>query len=251
MKTMTKPIAIVFLLCLLGSFLLWTGCTDDSSNVSSPTDVTSPTQEVKRTHIPVDPDQVRPINRPFNPINFEDGTIATSTIIPQEGIHTELTLISDGTVLATLDWSVTDQTLIVDVVGVTSGTVEGYEGSANPFGCNTTLYYVYQNVLAAQGNKSGEKDEPGCDRIPDWLETECMLDCCEVHDKCFADNNCTERSWLPGHGEGLACTMCNVRVVDCMVDCLPWWVPRPWWYPGWILDLIEVDQIDGAQGIVR
>jgi len=167
------------------------------------------------------------IRRPFNPINFGDGTRATSTVT-SAGITTELIEISSGTLLAELIWTYADQSLVIDVPGVTSLTADGAD-EATPFGCNVGLYYVYINATAALGDGKGllggDKDNPGCDGIPDILETECMLECCEIHDQCYADNNCTARSWLPGHGQGAACTQCNVDVVICMVKCLPWWVP--------------------------
>ncbi len=167
------------------------------------------------------------IRRPFNPINFGDGTRATSTVT-SAGITTELIEISSGTLLAELIWTYADQSLVIDVPGVTSLTADGAD-EATPFGCNVGLYYVYINATAALGDGKGllggDKDNPGCDGIPDILETECMLDCCEIHDQCYADNNCTARSWPPGHGQGAACTQCNIDVVICMVKCLPWWIP--------------------------
>ncbi|MBC8426968.1 hypothetical protein H8E07_22875 [bacterium] len=229
MKNLTVAKVLLFLALLTGGIVLSTGCSDE---IAAPEQNQSldDQQAIGGDKSPggiggiVHP---VPARRPFNPIKFGDGTKATSTVTPA-GITTELIEISSGALLAELIWTYADQSLVIDVPGVTS--LSGYGAdAATPFGCNVGLYYVYINATAALGDGKGllggDKDNPGCDGIPDILETECMLECCEIHDQCYADNNCTARSWLPGHGQGAACTQCNVDVVICMVKCLPWWVP--------------------------
>jgi len=39
-------------------------------------------------------------------------------------------------------------------------------------------------------------DNPGCDGVPDMLESKCMLNMCSQHDLCYFDNKCSVRSWL-------------------------------------------------------
>jgi len=64
-------------------------------------------------------------------------------------------------------------------------------------------------------------DSPGCDGIPDILETKCRRKCCNTHDECFKDNECTAKEswpkWCAG-GED-ACSQCNQKVWDCFTDC--------------------------------
>jgi hypothetical protein len=62
-------------------------------------------------------------------------------------------------------------------------------------------------------------DTAGCDGVPDFLESECLLECCAEHDKCFDDNNCTQSSWLPWSGSD-ACDACNSDVVKCIIGCI-------------------------------
>ncbi|MBU0741640.1 hypothetical protein KKG45_04950 [bacterium] len=229
MKDLTVTKVLILLALLAGGIVLGTGCSEE---IAAPGQHQSPDgpQADGGGKSPVAigvPDRVHLIRRPFNPIDFGDGTRATSTV-SNSGIATELIDISSGALLAELIWTYADQSLFIDVPGVTSLSADGAD-SATPFGCNVGLYYVYVNATAAMDDglvlPGGDKDNPGCDGIPDILETDCMLACCEIHDQCYADNNCTARSWLPGHGQGAACTQCNIDVVICMIKCLPWWVP--------------------------
>ncbi len=223
MKSLNLVKLLAVMAVIVGAIVLSTGCSED---VVGPEQVQGPAAEPDKNPVVIGPGQtiVNPviIRRPFNPINFGDGTRATSTV-SNAGITTELIEISSGDVLAELTWNYDAQSVVIDVPGVTYLSGYGADG-ATPFGCNVGLYYAYINATAAAG-KNGDKDNPGCDGIPDILETECMLACCEIHDQCYADNGCTAASWLPGHGQGAACTQCNIDVVICMIKCLPWWVP--------------------------
>ena len=58
-------------------------------------------------------------------------------------------------------------------------------------------------------------DSPGCDGIPDL--TPCMLEVCAAHDKCYADNKCTMKSWFSATGK---CSDCNFQAVLGMIKCL-------------------------------
>jgi hypothetical protein len=70
-----------------------------------------------------------------------------------------------------------------------------------------------------KASDSAPADEPGCDWVPDWLETECILACCAIHDACYAANGCTARSWIPFVGSA-ACKACNRAAVVCIASCV-------------------------------
>lgn len=74
---------------------------------------------------------------------------------------------------------------------------------------------VYERVLRAA---SGVEpfDAPGCDGIPDSLETPCLSRCCADHDRCYAANGCSALSWCHLWG---ACRGCNIDVVACFATC--------------------------------
>ncbi len=221
---------LILLTILAGTLAVWGGCSDDPTAPET----ADPGQSGPNTEALTKALSIRgpgsghvepmPSYRPYNPIDFGDGLVADSEANPQ-GITTTLTDQDSGDVVAELIWSNADQTVTIDVPGHVAGTCAGPTTLPNFYGTNLTLYYVYKGVLAGAPGKAGEKDEPGCDRIPDWLETTCMRACCAIHDACYAAENppCTEKSWFGT--EGLACTLCNVEVVACMMICKPWYVP--------------------------
>ncbi len=58
----------------------------------------------------------------------------------------------------------------------------------------------------------GKEDTPGCNFFPD---VECSLGCCAEHDRCYRDNGCRGRSWLPFFHTD-ACDVCNQEVLWCV-----------------------------------
>ena len=48
-------------------------------------------------------------------------------------------------------------------------------------------------------------DSPGCDGVPDFLESDCMLNMCSKHDYCYFENRCSATSWM------LPLSQCNLR----------------------------------------
>lgn len=229
MQKITDLRLIIPVLLLTMVPIFW-GCSNDSTapTVDEPVVTAERAQGLTTTLRAGGPGQIQPapINKPYNPIDFEDGLIAESSA-ERGGVRTILTNMDDGSEVAELFWNVNTNEVFVDVYGVVSGTMPAPDSRPNFFGTNVTLYYVYQEVMAAEAGKAGgaEKDEPGCDRIPDWLETTCMRACCAIHDACYAAETppCTEKSWL--FQETLACTLCNAQVVACMLACKPWYVP--------------------------
>jgi len=105
--------------------------------------------------------------------------------------------------------------------------------TANTYGANVSLYFYYKKVQQAEGVTSGLLDksvlnEPGCDLIPDFLETECMKKCCAAHDACYELFGCTMASWGSDDDEGLLCDVCNAMVLKCMFNCIPDWIVTIW-----------------------
>lgn len=154
--------------------------------------------------------------------NFGDA-IATS-VRTADGVSTTLHDAPGGNVLATLVWSYSAATFTWNVTGVGSQSEPSGGTQVSLKGSNAAVYYIYKAVQTgvALGKAEGEGrtlDNPGCDWFPDFLETECILDCCETHDQCFAANNCTWKSWIPFVGSS-ACKACNRAVVLCIAGCV-------------------------------
>lgn len=68
-------------------------------------------------------------------------------------------------------------------------------------------------------------DTTGCD-LPPWLkvgiESECVLECCAEHDRCYDEYNCTSKSWTGGGagcGDPTSCPRCNLGVSGCLARC--------------------------------
>lgn len=99
--------------------------------------------------------------------------------------------------------------------------------------------YIYVRNNPVKGIDPEGTDEPGCDWIPNILETMCIRRCCNVHDDCYAKNECSAYSWLNNCGTP-DCKKCNSDAVDCMGRCIlagegpfqPFGGPPatdPWW----------------------
>jgi hypothetical protein len=141
-----------------------------------------------------------------------------------DGVSTTLRDGPGGTVLATLVWSYSAATFTWNVTGVGSQSEATGGVHVSLKGSNAAVYYIYKAVQTgvALGKAEAEGrvfDNPGCDWFPDFLETECILDCCETHDQCYAQNNCTWKSWIPFVGSS-ACKACNRAVVLCIAGCV-------------------------------
>jgi len=61
------------------------------------------------------------------------------------------------------------------------------------------------------------RDNVGCDGIPDYLETPCILECCAAHDECYDKNNCSSSSWYKKCSS--ECDECNKKVKSCIYKC--------------------------------
>lgn len=76
-------------------------------------------------------------------------------------------------------------------------------------------------------HQPGKADAPGCcgirHLVPDTDQSECVLECCAIHDKCFKDNDCTMVSLAWSFGAVgpyvSACARCNEDVVACLAAC--------------------------------
>jgi len=80
--------------------------------------------------------------------------------------------------------------------------------------------YIYVRNNPIKGIDPEGTDEPGCDRIPDILETRCKRNCCDIHDNCFAREKCSEKSWKDwACGKKDPCTKCDQDVWDCFTKC--------------------------------
>lgn len=160
--------------------------------------------------------------------NFRDA-IGTS----QKSGNRITTVLTDPTnfqTLATLTWDFALNTMTWDIPGIGSTTETLDDAKPTLTGSNYALYYIYKNTLAGRQMQqaedtgspgSGTLDNPGCDWFPDWLETPCILDCCAVHDACYAAQTppCTAKSWIPFVGSA-ACKACNKAVVKCIAKCV-------------------------------
>ena len=62
--------------------------------------------------------------------------------------------------------------------------------------------------------------KPGCDGVPDCLETKAIRKCCDDHDACYTRHRCTAKSWLWSSPSVITffspCARCNQKVVGCI-----------------------------------
>ena len=63
-------------------------------------------------------------------------------------------------------------------------------------------------------------DKPGCDGVPDCLETPPIRNCCDQHDDCYLAYGCTKRSWFVW-SRWNSCTWCNSWGFLCVVGSAP------------------------------
>jgi hypothetical protein len=151
------------------------------------------------------------------------GDAVATSVRTSTGVSTTLRDPAGTTVLATLVWSYTAGQFTWNVTGVGSTTESTGGQQTSLKGSNYALYMIYNNVQAAlRAEKAAPGAEivaPGCDYFPDILETECILACCQVHDDCWAANNCSLKSWIPFVGSA-ACKACNRAVVLCIAGCV-------------------------------
>lgn len=157
---------------------------------------------------------ITPIPRAWS-TTFAQG-VATSSYAPG-GISTVLRAPGNGPVLVTLDWNnaAASFTWAVPNVGTHTGVSTG-TSPVTPLGSNYAAYLIHLRVQDAL--TAGKRDQPGCDGVPDEIEGLCLSECCEIHDACYAQWDCTAWSWLPYVGSA-QCDECNDDVVDCFARC--------------------------------
>ena len=87
---------------------------------------------------------------------------------------------------------------------------------------NNKLSYLTYNYICNDINRIDflGLDAPGCDGVPDFLESECVLECCALHDRCYDVNHCTASSWYKPCSS-FECKLCNLEVVLCIAFCVP------------------------------
>jgi RHS repeat-associated protein len=91
------------------------------------------------------------------------------------------------------------------------------------------LPYVYaQNNPIVVIDQEGlfETQKPGCDEVPNILETKFVRSCCDDHDWCYTAFRCSQKSFkllIPGNenkcGENPWCKYCNSNVIVCITKC--------------------------------
>lgn len=156
---------------------------------------------------------------PYGPGYKDFGdAVATSRHTP-DGVSTVLKDPGGTTVLATLDWSLANQTVTWGTPALGTTTQDVDDADVSLTGSNYAVYLVYKNIEAALALEKGEVlAGDGCDFIPDDWETDCMRACCDMHDACWDLFGCTLLSWIPGLGSPL-CKLCNAAVVGCFALC--------------------------------
>jgi hypothetical protein len=163
----------------------------------------------------------------------------------------------------------TGNTLAATVADATGSPVYGYEG---PFTMNdqpvvkytlangSTGYHVfpqptipsqdyfakaaYYDYIGTSRAASAEAsyDLQGCDAFTKSVSCTSVGSCCDTHDACYAQNHCTEDSWLAGAAGELVskCAACNAAVVGCFAAggsgpaacCEAGTCKDPWGTPG-------------------
>ena len=93
-------------------------------------------------------------------------------------------------------------------------------------------YYIFiNNQVLAQVDILG-LDCPGCDGVPDIIESDCDLRACAKHDECYDKNNCSASSWFHTYlvlackkasrfcpMSFSACDKCNLAAVKSIAKC--------------------------------
>ena len=83
--------------------------------------------------------------------------------------------------------------------------------------------YVGNTPLAhfdPMGLQKSSPQAPGCDGIPDCLETSAVRTCCDEHDRCYERYGCNQGSWALLGGVRDACNECNRRVTACFLRAI-------------------------------
>lgn len=76
--------------------------------------------------------------------------------------------------------------------------------------------FVFNNPL--NRNDPLGLDTPGCS-FPVLPNSPAVLECCAIHDECFALNECTSRSWWTcAFRWSWSCAGCNAAVTGCLID---------------------------------
>ena len=76
------------------------------------------------------------------------------------------------------------------------------------------------SFVASKIRLASPTDNPGCDLVPDGLESICISACCAAHDKCYHENQCSFTSWIHNFFDiTTACSACNTAVFQCIELC--------------------------------
>lgn len=144
--------------------------------------------------------------------------IATSQI-SKKGILTTLRD-SKGTLVASLSWLRTTQSLHVEVAGgIARLDAESMGGNFNPVGCNHAVYLYWQLVASATAAASVPDGQvkPVCAILGAGLDSQCILLACKEYAACSAKTRCGTASWLGL--QNADCSACNAGVIASVAQC--------------------------------
>jgi hypothetical protein len=79
--------------------------------------------------------------------------------------------------------------------------------------------YLHGNLASATAGSSAPQDHYGCDLGPLGRKTSCsdVGACCDVHDQCYIDNNCTAASWGDLDLNSKCQKNCNLPAFSCVL----------------------------------
>jgi hypothetical protein len=151
-------------------------------------------------------------------------------------------LMRDGVPIGSANWFVSDQVLMWEIPGVTSGSLSAddltqfggwpFAPDAEWLNLQTIAFYHFKTAIDKQGSVAQRRpeawspgrlldfvvtpvlaNEPGCDGLH-WLDGTALRYCCDDHDLCYEKYGCESSSWWRWWSSW-TCDFCNYGAVRC------------------------------------
>lgn len=153
---------------------------------------------------------------------FSNGVLSVEATTTETATGKRTAITEDGTPLVNMDVTVAGISLAfpaetTELTTITFNTpLDALPGDV---AMNHLATFV-AGQLFGDGGSGLPQDDPGCDMFPD---TRCTMRCCADHANCYATNNCSSSSWIPGQVPAdsdyllWACSNCNDVAAACIL----------------------------------